>query len=161
MNMTGDEQTVMKLFRDLSANAADIKKKVEEGNIPESGRLIGARVALVEALRELADAKVLILNSDIRSELNALFMRMQRDISDSVGGINARLSELLKGLAKTREAKGIAAYAAMSVPALSGGDPDRAESHPAVYDGSEKRNRSSMVNERDRIHGGRHGNQPY
>ncbi len=121
--MKSDQENVAELIRLLSVNSEEIKKKIIEGDINASSILIGKRVEIVESLREFADAKVSFTNSDIRSELETTMAKIGKDVSESVGMINARLAGLLKELAKTRGAKGIATYAAMSVQPGAGQDP--------------------------------------
>ncbi len=125
----------MRLLKKLAVNAASLKLKVTEGDVAESGRLVGERVGLVEELREFADAKVSFGSSDIEGELNAIFMKMRNDISDSISEINMKLGLLSKQLERTREAKGIAVYAAAR--------------HSA--------RRTSVGSEPDKFQGGRHG----
>ncbi len=110
MNKKSAEKQVMKILEGLLDNAAQLKAKISEGDLAQSASLVGKRVALIEALRELRDAKVSIENSDIKSEMSLVVNNIQRDVYEAIGGINARLSSLLSELAKVRSAKGIAAY---------------------------------------------------
>ena len=94
----------------LAENAAKIKRRVAEGNLEESSKLVGERIALVEALRKLGDAKVFPANTDIKDEMDLLVRNMKNDVSDAIGAINARLLRLSSELAKVNGAKKIAAY---------------------------------------------------
>ena len=107
--MTSVDQA-QEILHDLAENAARIKASVKEGNLQESTKLVGDRVALVEALRELKDAKVSFVNSDKKDEMFLLMKNMENDISEAIGSINTNVSALLKELAKMRDAKSIAAY---------------------------------------------------
>ncbi|HQT90538.1 MAG TPA: hypothetical protein PL001_00740, partial [Candidatus Kryptobacter bacterium] len=66
--MSGEEKAE-EIIRDLAKNASLIREKVKEGKLEESMRLTGQRVALIEALRELKDAKVSLANSDVKDEM--------------------------------------------------------------------------------------------
>ncbi|MCL4538662.1 MAG: hypothetical protein M1469_09495 [Bacteroidetes bacterium] len=110
MNDKNAEKQVMEILKGLSANAARIKAGVAEGNLGESVRLTGERVALIEALRELRDAKVSLASSDIKDEMNLVVKNIENDTLEAIGGINAKLSSLLKELAKVKGARDIAAY---------------------------------------------------
>ena len=110
MNDKRAEKQVMEILKELSANAAKIKAGIAEGNLSESVELTGKRVALIEALRELRDAKVSLASSDIKDEMNLVMKNIEKDTFEAIGGINAKLSSLLKELAKVRGAKEIAAY---------------------------------------------------
>ena len=101
---------VLQIVRNLKGNAVALKKCLKEGNLPESARLTCERISLVEDLRGLKDSKVSVVNSDIKDEFNLLMKTMQEDVSEAISAIRARLSALLKELAKTKGAKKIAAY---------------------------------------------------
>ncbi len=107
--MTKLEQA-QEVIRNLASNAAQIKAGIKEGNLQDSAKLVGDRVALVEALRELWDAKVSFANSDIKNEMSSLVQNMENDVSEAIGNISTNTSALLKELAKMRGAKNIAAY---------------------------------------------------
>jgi len=92
-------------------------------------------VALVEALRELRDAKVSFANSDMKDEMSILVNNIESDVLEAVVGIKKKLSALLEELAQMKGAKKIAAYAARR--------------HPAY--------RVSTVIGRDKMQGGRNG----
>ena len=98
------------ILRALAENAAHIKEKVLEDDLNGSAKLVGERVALVETLRQLAEAKVSIPVSDSKEEMSLLMKSVQKNVYEAVGTINARLSALSNELAKTRGAKRIAAY---------------------------------------------------
>jgi len=99
-----------KTIRKLAENAAKIKQNVTDGNLKESAKLIGERIALVEALRQFRDAKVSFGSSDIIDEMDSMIKNMKNDVSDAIGTISARLLTLSNELAKLRGARKIAAY---------------------------------------------------
>jgi len=105
-----DEARALKIIKDLAGNAANMKKCSKEGNLPESIRLTGERVALVEDLRALKDSKVSLANSDKKYEMSILVKNIEDDVKEAIGTINARLSSLSNELVKVRDAKKIAAY---------------------------------------------------
>lgn len=129
------EHEAEKIVRELAGNATLIKTKIAEGNLQEATKLTGQRVALVEALRELRDAKVSLANSEILGEMEMLMRNAENEMSEATGNIRARLSALSKDLANVKGARKIAAYAAMRHPA-----------HPV-----------SAINGRDKKKGGRRG----
>jgi hypothetical protein len=130
--MYTEDKLARQIIEDLARNASLIREKVGEGNLPESVKLTGERVALIEALRKLKDAKVSLANSDEKDEMALLVKDIQNDISEAASGINSRLSELMKELASLKGARRIVAYAAMRNPAY----------------------RNSVINERDKLQGG-------
>ena len=117
MNDKHVEKQVMDILRKLSANAGKIKAGIAANNLGEPVKLTGERVALIEALRELGEAKVSLAGSDIKDEMNLVMKNIENDTFEAIGGISARLSSLLSELAKIRGAKEIAAYAATRHPA--------------------------------------------
>ena len=130
------EQEAENIIRGLAENAALIRSKIAEGNLKEAASLTGQRVALVEALRQLRDAKVSLANSEILSEMEMLMKNAENDVFETTGNIRTRLSVLLKELANMKGARKIAAYAAMRRP-----------ERPALGGTG-----------RDKTRGGRHGN---
>ncbi|MFZ1080679.1 MAG: hypothetical protein WAO19_01990 [Candidatus Kryptoniota bacterium] len=94
----------------LAENAVKIKRNVRDGNLKESSKLIGERVALVETLRRLRDAKVSFVNSDIKDEMDLLIKNMKSNVSDAIGYINNKLLTLSNELAKMGGTRKIAAY---------------------------------------------------
>ncbi len=107
--MTG-QQKAEKIIRDLAKNASLIKGRVREGNLAESIRLTAERVALVEALRELMEAKVSLGSSERKDEMFNVLRSIQNDVSEATSSIRTRLSTLMKDLAKMKGAREIAAY---------------------------------------------------
>ncbi|MGO9481125.1 MAG: hypothetical protein ACLP05_05025 [Candidatus Kryptoniota bacterium] len=105
-----DNEEARRTIHNLAENAVKIKRNVREGNLKESARLIGERVALVETLRRLRDAKVSFVNSDIKDEVDLLIQNMKSNISDAIGYINKNLLTLSSKLAKMGGAKQIATY---------------------------------------------------
>ncbi len=98
------ERKVQKLIRDLAKNASLIKEKWKDGILEESMRLTGQRVALIEALRELKDAKDSFANSDVKDETALIVKDMENDVSEAAGSMNDRLSVLMKELATVNAA---------------------------------------------------------
>jgi hypothetical protein len=140
--MSGEEKA-QEIIRDLAKNASLIREKVKEGKLEESVRLTGQRVALIEVLRELKDAKVSLANSDVKDEMALIMKNIENDVSEAAGSINARLSVLMKELATMKGARKIAAYAVMR--------------HPVPTHDYSGRDISHFNNERDKIQGGRYG----
>lgn len=129
------EKEAEKIIRELARNSAMLKSMINGGNLPEAMKLTGQRVALVETLRELRDAKVSLANSDVLDEMTMLIKNSENDVNEAAAIIRSRLSELSRGLANLKGARKIAAYAAMRRPA-----------HPI-----------SEINEPDKKQGGRYG----
>ena len=129
------EKEAEKIIRELAHNSAVLKSMINEGNLPGAIKLTGQRIALVEALRELRDAKVSLANSDVLDEMTMLIKSSQNDVNETTALIRSRLSELSRELANLKGARKIAAYAAMRGPAIHG----------------------SETNERDKKQGGRYG----
>ena len=100
----------------LAENATKIKQSIIDGNLKESSKLIGDRVALVETLRQFRDAciagraKVSFASSDIKDELDSMVRNMKNNVSDAISVINARLLTLSHELAKVSGARKIVAY---------------------------------------------------
>ena len=107
---TMQHEELKSTVQQLAENAAKIKRKVAEGNLEESSKLVGERIALVETLRRLRDTKVSQVDSDIKDEMDLLVRNMKNDVSDAIGTINARLLRLSSELAKVSGARKIAAY---------------------------------------------------
>ncbi len=126
---------VSRILLDLARNAAAIRDALNDNDLEESARLVGAHTGLVEELRSLRDAKVSIVSSDIKGDMNLLMNDIQNDVSEALKTIREKSLKLLTGLAGTRSARKIAAYAALRHPAYS----------------------ISKVSERDKIQGGRYG----
>ncbi len=110
MNDKRAEKAVLEILEGLSANAAGIKAGIANGDLMESVRLTGERVTLIEALRELKDAKVSLASSDIKDEMDLLIKNGEIDINEAISGISAKLTSLKADLAKVKDARDIAAY---------------------------------------------------
>ena len=129
------EQEALRIIRELAENASKIKCRIAEGDLHDASRLIGERVALIESLRELRDAKVSLASSDRMSEMEVLMKNIENDVSEANSNIRSRMTSLTKELATITGAKKIATYAAM-----------RRSAHVNL-----------TKNEQDKIRGGRHG----
>ncbi len=140
---TTAEQRVRKIFGDLEQNASLLKTGVKEGNLAELVKLTSDRVAIIESLREFAEAKVFPGNSEVREEMYIVLKNIENDVNEAAGGIRTRLSALMKELGNIKGARRIAAYAAMSQTLR------HAVRHPA--------HPISMISERDKIRGGNDG----
>jgi hypothetical protein len=123
------------IMKKLAENASLLRERVKEGKLEESMKLTGQRVALIEALREIMDAKVPLESSDVRDDMALIMKNIENDVSEAAGSIRARLSVLMKELATMKGARKIASYAVMRHPAKS----------------------NSIIGERDKIQGGRYG----
>ncbi len=104
------EKKVREILGQIVGNAKELKVAVSEGNLLRSAELTGERVALVEAFRELRDAKVSVATSDKKGEMEIMLKKAEKEIFEAIGSIHTRLSELRKALASTEGARKIAAY---------------------------------------------------
>ncbi len=102
-----------KIIRALAENAGLINSKIREGDIKTATTLVGERVALVQALAELHDAKVLFADSEIIEEMRMLLKSGDNEIQEAMSSIRAKLPTLLKELGTMKGARNIATYAAM------------------------------------------------
>ena len=113
------EVEILRVMRDLAKNSRAIKESVDSNDLPESQRLVGERVSLIEDLRRCEEAKVPVTSSDIKDEMNLLMKNMRDDVLEASRTIMAKNAALLKELANVGNAKRIAAYAALRNPAYS------------------------------------------
>ncbi len=129
------EQEAVRIIRELARNASQIKLAISRGDMQEAAGLTGQRVALIESLRALRDAKVSLASSDNMNEMTVLMKNIENDVSEANATIRVKMTSLSKELATITGARKIAAYAAMRQPA-----------HAKL-----------TKDEQDKIQGGRHG----
>jgi len=104
------EEKVLGIIGNLAKNAASMRKCINKGDLEESVRLMGERVALIEDLRAFKDAKVSIVSSDIKDEMNSMMESVQVNFSETMKTIRAKNAASLEKLAKMGNVRRIAAY---------------------------------------------------